>query len=97
MEIDAVRDWIIVIYGAVGVVAICIILALVIMLYRKVAAILDTARATLENVRHTSSVIHESVVQPIAKAQGFFAGVRKAVEIVTSLTRKEREEEKDGE
>ena len=95
MEIDVVRDWIIVVYGAVGVVAICIILTLVILLYRKVAAILETAKDTVENVRHTSSIIHESVVQPIAKAQGFFAGMRKAMEVVTSLMRKG--DEKDGE
>jgi len=95
MEIDVVRDWIIVVYGAVGVVAVCVMVALAILLYRKVTKILDTVREPVESVRQTPSVIHDSVVQPIAKAQGFFAGMRKAMEVVTSLMRKGDEE--DGE
>ncbi len=88
MEVDALRDWIIVVYGAVGVVATCIIVALLILLYRKVATILDAAKETVDNVRNTSSVISESVIQPIAKAQGWIAGVKKTFDVITSLNKK---------
>lgn len=88
MEVDALRDWIIVVYGAVGVVATCIVVALLIMLYRKVATILESARETVDNVRNTSSVISESVIQPIAKAQGMIAGLKKTFEVITSLNKK---------
>lgn len=95
MEVDALRDWIIVVYGAVGVVATCIALALLIVVFRKVTAILDVAKEAVDNVRNTSTVIQESVIKPIAKAQGFIAGLRKTVEVFTTLTKKEGEE-KDG-
>ena len=89
---ETLRDWIIIVYGAVGVVAICIVLTLLIIVYRKIAAILDAAHETVNNVRNTSTVISESVIQPIAKAQGFIAGLKKTMEIFTSLTKKEGEE-----
>ena len=89
---DTLRDWVIVVYGVVGVVSICIVLTLLIIIYRKVIAILDTAHETVKNVRNTSTVISESVIQPIAKAQGFIAGLKKTMEIFTSLTKKEGEE-----
>ncbi|NQT73313.1 MAG: hypothetical protein HQ553_11200 [Chloroflexi bacterium] len=95
MEVEALRDWIIIVYGAVGVVAICIVLALLIIVYRKIGSILDTAHEAVKNVRNTSSVISESVIQPIAKAQGFITGLRKTMEIFASLTKKEGDE-KDG-
>lgn len=95
MEVEALRDWIIIVYGAVGVVAICIVVALLIIVYRKIASILDTAHETVKNIRNTSTVISESVIQPIAKAQGFIAGLRKTMEIFASLTKKEGDE-KDG-
>ncbi len=95
MEMEAVRDLIIVIYGVVGIVALCIVLALLIVLYRKATSILDTAKDAVENVRSTSSAISESVIQPIAKAQGFVAGMKKAMDIISSLSKK-GEAEKDG-
>ncbi len=88
MEVDALRDWIIVVYGAVGVIATCIAVTLLILLYRKIATIMDAAKETVDNVRNTSSVIAESVIQPIAKAQGWIAGIKKTFEVITSLNKK---------
>ena len=87
------RDCVIVVCGGVGVVSLCIIIALTIMLYRKVAKILDSTGETLENVRSTSSLIRDNIVSPFSKAQGVFSGIRKAAGIVSSFVGKE--EKKD--
>ena len=87
------RDCVIVVCGGVGVISLCIIIVLVIMLYRKVATILDSTSETLENVRSTSSLIRDNIVSPFSKAQGFFTGMRKAMGIVSSFVGKE--EQKD--
>ena len=87
------RDCVIVVCGSVGAISLCIVVALIIMLYRKVAAILDSTSETLENVRNTSSLIHDNIVSPFNKAQGFFSGIRKATGIVSSIVGKE--EKKD--
>lgn len=96
MEVDTLRDWIIIVYGAVGVVAICIVLAFVIMIYRKVSTIMDSAKQAVDNVKNTSDVISQSVIQPIARAQGFVAGLKKTFEVITSLNKK-GEAQKNGE
>ena len=90
---EFVRDCVIVVCGVVGVISLCVVIALIIMLYRKVATILDSTSETIENVRSTSSLIQDSIVSPITKAQGFFTGIRKAMGIVSSFVGKE--EKKD--
>lgn len=95
MEITVLRDWIIVILGFLGIGAIGIFVTLLIITYRKVTPIIDAARETVANVRHASSVVSKNVIQPIAKVQGFIMGIRKAAEVIASMSR--RGGEKNGE
>ncbi len=87
------RDCVIVVCGGVGVISLCVVITLIIMLYKKVAVILDSTSETLENVRSTSSLIHDNIASPFNRAQGFFSGMRKAMGIVSSFVGKE--EKKD--
>ncbi len=91
MDIELIRDWMLIVYLGIGSIAVCVILAFFIIMSVKLNAILNSTRETVENVRDTSSLISRTVVQPIAKAQGIFAGMRKIVDVVTSFTRSEEE------
>ncbi len=93
MDVDLVRDWVIIVYLGVGSVAVCVALVFLIILARKLSAILDSTKETVDNVRDTSSFVSRKVVQPLAKAQGMFSGIRKIIEVISSLTGKE--EKKD--
>ncbi|MFO8009342.1 MAG: hypothetical protein R6U89_00870 [Dehalococcoidia bacterium] len=94
MEIDVVRDWVIVVYGGVGVIVTLIVLALIVILYRKVSAILDSTKNTVDNIRRTSSVLHDNVIQPIARFHGFVSGIRRGMEGMSGASK--RGGEKDG-
>ena len=89
MDVEVVRDWIIIVYLGIGSIAVCIALAFFIFLSIKLAAILDSTKETVENVRDTSSLVSRSVVQPLAKARGLFAGGKKIFDVISSLTGKE--------
>ncbi len=76
--------------------AVCVGLAFFIILALKLISILNSTKETVDNVRDTSSIISRTVVKPLAKAQGLFAGIRKIIEVVSSLTGKAEEKaEKD--
>ena len=95
MEIESVRDLIIIIYGSVGIVFLIILLALLIVLFKKINSILDSANEAVDKVKNTSSVLSDTVIQPFAKAQGVFAGIKKTAEVISSLSKKGGGE-KDG-
>ena len=94
MEIAVLKDWVIVIFGFLGIGAVLIFVTLLIIIYRKIAPIIDAARKTATNVGHTSAVVSNAIMQPIAKVQGFTAGVRKAAEVIASMSKRGG---KDGE
>ena len=95
MEIAVLRDWIIVIFGFLGIAAIVVFITVLILIYRKLTSILSTAKETAETVRDASSMVSENVVGPIAKAKGFITGARKAAEIVSSMKTKKGGEGRD--
>ena len=88
MEIAMLRDWIIVILGIFTIGAIAISIALLIIIYRKVAPILDAAREVILDVRRTSSVVSKSVIQLVARIESLVAGVCKVAEVIASLSKK---------
>ena len=89
MDVELVRDWIIIVYLGIGAVAVCAALAVFIILALKLVSILDSTKETVDNVRDTSSFISRTVVQPLSKAQGLMSGIRKIIEVIYSLTGKE--------
>ena len=88
MEIAVFRDWIIVIFGFLGIGATVLFTILLVIIYRKITPILDAAEKTAATVRDTSSMVSRNVIQPIARLQGVMAGVRKATEVVSSMRKK---------
>ena len=88
MGIDILRDWVIVILGIVAIGGMVVFVTLLILIYRKVAPILNAARETVSNVHRTSSVISSSVIQSVARVEGLVAGVRKAAEVISSMSKR---------
>jgi len=89
MDVELYRDWIIIIYLGFGTIALLVLLTLFVIIAVKLINVVTTMTATVEKVHHTSSVIHESVIEPLARAQGVFSGIRKGIEVIFSLTRME--------
>jgi uncharacterized protein YoxC len=94
MEIDILRDWVIVILGFLAMGVMVVSVTLLILIYRKVSPILDAARETVSNVQRTTSVVSRSVIGSVARIEGLVAGVRKAAEVIASMSK--RGEKKDG-
>jgi uncharacterized membrane protein (Fun14 family) len=88
MEIVILRDWVIVIIGILAIVVMCIFVTLLVLIYRKVIPILDALREIVSNVQRASSVISRSVIGSVARIEGLVAGVRKAAEIIASISKK---------
>ncbi len=89
MDVELVRDWMIIICLGISSVAICVALVFIIIIATKLVAILDSTKETVDNVRDTSSVISRSMIKPFSKVQGLFEGIRKIVGIVSPLIGKE--------
>jgi len=87
MEIALLRDLVIVILGIVAILAMVVFVTLLILVYRKITPILDAARKTVSNVHRTSSVISDGVIHSIAGIEGLVAGVRKAADIISSISK----------
>ncbi len=78
MEIADLRDWIIVIYGILGIVVLLIFAIMLFLIYRKISSILNSAKEVTDTVRDT-------VVDPLRKIQGFISGISKGIDIICSI------------
>ena len=85
MALADLRDLVLVIYGLLAIGLTIFFIVLIVLVYRKVNSILDSIKQTTSNIRQTSSVISEGLIQPIAKFYGFISGLRKAMEILETL------------
>lgn len=105
MDLQDVRDVVLIIYGITAILMFLAILIvtvvagyLVIRLLRlanrtvqsNVVPILDTSRDTLVNVRGTARFITENAVQPVIRIAGLYAGVREGLAVFTGFRRLRR-------
>ena len=99
MNIENVRDLIIIIYGCVGTVAIVFtavfIAVLSYSLYRRVRSILDSVKAILATAQAISSYAGIEVVKPLIQFIGFIQGIVQSVRAVSNICSK-RKGGKDG-
>ena len=74
--VAVVRDMTIILFSMVGVLAMLIAIVLGVLLYRKVAPTLDSAKATMKNTQEVTSQLSENVVKPLigASTQAFTTG-----------------------
>ena len=100
-----IRDAFIIAYGVVGIVFffVAAIITLVVGfavrgLVRNVREILNDSvkptlgsiKATADGVRGTTEFVSQTTIGPIIRAYGAFAGMRRALGVITGLARKKR-------
>ncbi len=90
MSMAEIRDIAIIVVGVLAIILILLMIALTALLLVKVGPILDSAKGTLSNVRGTSTFVSDMAVKPIVRTLGFASGVRKAVGVILSLTRRKK-------
>lgn len=94
MSIAELRDLFIVIFSVAGVAAIIFISIIAFLVYRRIRYILDSARATVTNIREVTSVMSEDVAKPLANIASVLQGIAKVLEFITGPVR--RREAKRG-
>lgn len=88
MELESLRDLVIVIYAIAGMVAIIFLLVIGFLLFRKLGAVLDSAKATLGNIQCTSRFMSEAVIRPVIRVASFVQGARHAIETIARFSRR---------
>ena len=81
------RDWVIFIFGIFATLAAITVIAVALLVFLKLAPILDSAKGTLSNIRGTSSFVSGLVVKPIIQVVSFATGAQRTVGIITRLSR----------
>lgn len=99
-ELESVRDWVIIIYGAVGILFFALLSIFLLILVRQMRAIrrgistlvdenirptLNEAHRTAENVRGTSEFISDAAVHPLIRAVAVARGVRRGLSALASV------------
>ena len=92
MDLAVVRDIAIVVLALESIV-IGIVLALLLwqvrsltmLLQEQIKPMLDSMRETVGTVKGTTSLVSETIVTPAVKIGGFFAGARRALQVMLSF------------
>jgi hypothetical protein len=101
MDLQELRDLIIIIFGITGIVMLLVALVVTLvvglatrsligtvqtLLQGEVTPILESARQSLDNVRGTTTFVAGTAVSPIIRAYGVIAGARRVMGVLTGLT-----------
>src|ERR1043166_6795712 len=99
-SLEDARDVVVIIYGILGIIFFFIAIIVSAFLFFSVKGVvrsvreipnnsskpaLDSVRDTAKNIQGTTEFVSQSAVQPIFRAYGIFAGVRKGAGVVAGL------------
>jgi len=105
MDLQEVRDLIIIISGALAVLVLFVTLVVVLvvglsargliavarsMLQQQLSPTLDSARQAADNVRGATAFVTDTAVSPIIRLYGLFTGLRRGLMSLLGFTRKVR-------
>ena len=103
MSLQEVRDLVIIVAGAIGILLLlaALIVTVVVgiatralvgaarhLIRDEVTPVIESARETVEGVRGTSSFITETLVSPIIRLYGLFKGLRRFLAILSGFARR---------
>lgn len=107
MNLDNVRDIVIIVAGSLAVLVLVAVLVFTVVLglasrallktLRSVlkddlGPLLDSAQQTVQTVRGTTTFIGEKAVSPVIRVYGIVAGARRAVGVVTGVVGRRKED-----
>ena len=95
MGIDWFRDLIICIFGLVAAGVLIFIAVLSFLLYRRLRAILDSAKATSRTIQGISSYVGDEVVKPVIEVAAIIQGLRQGIDTISRFFRKKEGGEND--
>jgi hypothetical protein len=105
MDLQELRDLVIVIFGITGIVMLFVALVVILvlglatrsligtvqtLLQGEVTPVLESARQTLDSVRGTTTFVATTTASPIIRAYGVIAGARRVVGVLTGLAGRSR-------
>lgn len=105
MNLQELRDLIIVIAGSISILLLFVLLIATLvltvaartlivtangLLRSEVRPLLESARRTVDNVRGTATYVTEAAVSPIIRVYSLFAGVRRFLGVLASFGRRRR-------
>ena len=85
--VAVVRDLTIILFAMVGVLAMLIAMFLGLLLYRKVAPTLDSAKATMKNTQEATAQLSEKVVKPLIGSSTLALTAGRVVAFILGLSR----------
>ncbi len=85
--VAVVRDLTIILFTMVGVLAMLIATFIGVLLYRKVAPTLDSAKATMKNTQEATAQLSEKVVKPLIGASTLTFSAGRVVAFILGLSR----------
>jgi hypothetical protein len=100
VSVADLRDWVIVIYGIVGIIFFFVAVIVTIVMFFTVKSLLRALRNALDEsvvpalssvreaadtVRGTTEFVGRTAVAPVAKAYGTFAGIKKGLSVLSGL------------
>ena len=88
MGIDWFRDLIICIWGLVTTGVFIFVAVLAYLLYRRIRAILDSAKATSRTIQGISSYVGDEVVKPVVEIAAFVQGIRQGIDTIGKYFKK---------
>ena len=106
MDLQTARDWVIVVYGVVGIITFLVVTIVTagigvagIKLVRTVRSLItDQVSPTISNVRDTSETIRartsfliDTAVRPVIKAHATISGIRRGLAVFSGLSRRMRD------
>lgn len=89
------RDLFIIIFSIMGILATLFFLLLALVVFSKVASILNSAQKVMDNMKTASAFVSDAAVKPVVRIMGFVSGVGKALGFLAKLSG-EQEEGKRG-
>jgi hypothetical protein len=100
LSVADIRDWVIVVYGIIGIIFFFVALIVTIVLFftvkglfgavrnaidESVVPALTSVREAADTVRGTTEFVGRTAVTPVAKAYGTYAGIKKGLSVLSGL------------
>ena len=85
--VAVIRDLTIILFAMVSILAMVIVTVLGLLLYRKVAPTLDSAKATIKHTQEATSQLSEKLIKPLIGASTHTFTVGRVVAFILGLSR----------
>jgi hypothetical protein len=105
MSLDTLRDLVIIVYGAAGILFFALLIGATLMLFgtireliRAVRNLIDDplkptineVRSTLQELKGTTEFISDQAVHPIIRTAGVISGVKRGLSVASGIARRRR-------